>query len=57
MVVLVLAFALGAWLGWRRAAARGGDRLDRLQYGAVHGIVACLAALFALVVLARLGVL
>ena len=38
-MLLVIAFVLGALLGWQRAARRGGDRLDRLQYAAAHGIV------------------
>ena len=37
-MLLPLAFALGLLVGWQRAARRGGDRLDRLQYGAAHGI-------------------
>lgn len=55
-MLLLIAFALGMALGWRRAGRRGGDRLDRLQYGAAHGIAFTLAALAASLILARLGV-
>ena len=51
-MVLPLAFALGALIGWVRAGSRGGDRLDRLQYAAAHGILVALAAL-ALTLLVR----
>jgi hypothetical protein len=54
-MLLILAFALGALLGWRRAVARGGDRLDQLQYAAVHGIVFVLAVLIATVLAGSLG--
>ena len=37
-MLFVIAFVLGALFGWQRAARRGGDRLDQLQYAAVHGI-------------------
>ena len=32
-------------LGWRRAAKRGGERLDKIQYAAAHGIGFALLAL------------
>ena len=48
-MLLPLAFALGALFGWRRAVARGGDRLDKLQYAAVHGILFTLASLASIV--------
>lgn len=51
----VIAFAFGAWIGWRRAARRGGDRLDRLQYGAAHGIAFAIAALALAILAGRLG--
>lgn len=55
MLLILIAFALGAFVGARRAAARGGDRLDKLQYAAVHGIAFCLAALALAILIARLG--
>ncbi len=56
-MLLPIAFALGMLVGWRRAARRGGDRLDRLQYGAAHGIAFTLAALAMTILAERLGVL
>ena len=55
-MLIAAAFVLGAILGWQRAVRRGGDRLDRLQYAAAHGIALCLLAVIAVVVLGRLGV-
>lgn len=54
-MLLALAFALGALIGWRRATSRGGDRLDQLQYAAVHGIALSLAVLGLWILAARLG--
>ena len=56
-MLLVVAFAFGFLVGWRRAARRGGDRLDRLQYGAAHGIAFTLAVLIATVFAERAGLL
>ncbi|HVH03409.1 MAG TPA: apolipoprotein acyltransferase [Amaricoccus sp.] len=56
-MLLPLAFALGALFGWRRAAARGGDRLDKLQYGAAHGILFALLGLAGTIAARRLGLL
>ena len=38
MLLLLAIACLGAYVGWTRAARAGGDRLDRLQYAAVHAI-------------------
>ena len=54
-MLLPLAFALGAIFGWLRAAAAGGDRLDRLQYAAAHGILFLLLTLVATIAAARFG--
>lgn len=56
-MLLVVAFALGMAFGWQRAARRGGDRLDRLQYGAVHGILFVLVTLIASVIAGRAGLI
>jgi hypothetical protein len=56
-LIVVLAFLLGAALGWRRAARRGGDRLDRLQYAAAHALAFAIAALALLILAGRLGVI
>ncbi len=55
-MLLPVAFALGALFGWYRAGRRGGDRLDRLQYAAVHGILFLLVFLAASVIAVRFGV-
>ena len=41
-------------VGWRRAVRRGGDRLDKLQYAAVHGILFVLVTLVATLAAAAL---
>jgi hypothetical protein len=57
MLLALIAFAFGMFIGWQRAASRGGDRLDRLQYGVAHGIAFALAALIAGVIAMRAGLL
>ncbi|MFT3973707.1 MAG: hypothetical protein QM699_09735 [Amaricoccus sp.] len=44
-MLLLVFFLLGATFGAIRAARRGGDRLDQLQYAAAHGILFVLVAL------------
>lgn len=44
-VLLLIFFLIGAIFGALRAARRGGDRLDQLQYAAAHGILFVLLAL------------
>ncbi len=56
-MLLPFAFFLGAAFGWRRAVARDGDRLDQLQYAAVHGIVFALLTLIATIAARRFGLL
>ena len=56
MLVLV-ALALGLAFGWRRAARRGGDRRDKLQYAAAHGIAFALAALALSILAERAGLI
>ena len=53
-MILPFAFLLGALIGWRRAASRGGERLDKLQYAAAHGIGFALLALVGTVFLGHL---
>jgi hypothetical protein len=55
MLLMIAAFALGATVGWRRATARGGDRLDKVQYGVAHVIAFSLATLALAILAARLG--
>ena len=54
-MLVVTAFVLGCAIGWLRAARRGGDLRDRIQYALAHGIPLTLLTLFALVIGARLG--
>ncbi len=52
MIPLICA-ALGAAYGVRLAGKRGGNRLDKLQYGAGFGIAAGIAGLILAIVLDR----
>ncbi len=54
-MIFPLAFLLGGLVGWRRAGRRGGDRLDKLQYAIVHGILFALVTFGLIVVAQRLG--
>jgi hypothetical protein len=54
-MLILIACAIGAYVGWRRARARGGDKFDRLQYAAAHAILFALLATAAAVALQRLG--
>lgn len=56
-MITLIAILAGAAFGWYRAGKNGGDRLDRLQYAAVHAIVFGLAALAILILIQRLGVI
>lgn len=56
-MLLLAAIALGFYIGWRRAGQRGGDRLDRLQYGTVHAIVLALAVLVLTILVQRLALI
>lgn len=44
-MILPIAFLAGGALGWFRASKRGGNLLDKLQYGAAHGLAMMLLAL------------
>lgn len=46
---------IGAYIGYRRAAKRGGNGFDKAQYAAVHGILLALVGLFLTVALNRLA--
>lgn len=54
-MILPAAFVLGAFIGWRRATNRGGERLDKLQYAVAHGIGAALLALICVVIFGHLA--
>lgn len=49
MIVLV-AFIVGAILGWFRAAKRGGTTGDKVQYALVHAIAGALIALVVMII-------
>ncbi|NNU80266.1 hypothetical protein HMH01_07415 [Halovulum dunhuangense] len=51
----VIAFFLGFAFGWLRATKRGGNRLDKLQYGAAHGIGFAIAGVALGILIARMG--
>ena len=53
----LIAFASGFAFGWLRAARRGGNRLDKLQYAAGHAIAFAIAGLVLGIVIARLGLI
>lgn len=49
------AFIIGFIIGWFRAGQLGGDRPDRIQYGAAHGLALALFSLAGWVALGWLG--
>lgn len=56
-MLLTIVFLAGFAFGWLRARRRGGDRLDQLQYGAVHAIIFTLGAFIAWILAIKLGLL
>jgi hypothetical protein len=54
-VLILSAMVLGAVIGVLRAKARGGKKLDMLQYGAAHAIPLMILALFVTIFLDRSG--
>jgi len=53
-MIIILGFVLGAAWGAFVARKRGGNRLDILQYAAVHGLILGLVAFFASVLAVRM---
>lgn len=49
------AILLGAVIGWLRAARRGGNRADKVQYAAAHAILFAILGLFATILYYRTG--
>ncbi|MCB2111571.1 MAG: hypothetical protein H6895_11825 [Defluviimonas sp.] len=49
------ALIFGALVGWHRARKRGGNRLDQLQYAAVHAIAFAILGLFVTIFLTRMS--
>ncbi|MEM9010799.1 MAG: hypothetical protein AAGE18_06195 [Pseudomonadota bacterium] len=56
-MVMLSAFLIGAAIGGLRAKRRGGGLYDMLQYGAAHGILLALVALFAALALIQLDLI
>ena len=56
LVALVLGLAAAA-MGWRRAAKRGGNRADCIQYAAAHGIAIFLIVMVFMTIAGSMGVL
>lgn len=54
-MLIILGFVAGAAFGWMRAAKRGGNRLDKLQYAGAHGIAFAIAGLALGILIVRLG--
>jgi len=54
-MILPLAFLIGGFVGWRRATKRGGNRLDKLQFGAAHGLAFMLTALILTIIYGHLA--
>lgn len=52
-MIVLAALILGAFLGWRRAAAIGGNTKDRSWYAGVFAILFALLGLFVTVILER----
>ncbi|WP_417242538.1 apolipoprotein acyltransferase [Celeribacter sp.] len=52
-MIVILLFVIGATLGWRTAAKRQGDRLDKLQYATAYSIAFSIAGLIITVLLER----
>jgi hypothetical protein len=38
-MIVIAGLVIGALFGWVRAARRGGNNLDKLQYAGVHAII------------------
>ena len=55
MILALVAAVLAGALGWRRAARRGGNRADQVQYALSHAIPAFLVVLVALAIAGRMG--
>ncbi len=53
-MIAIFGALLGAVSGALRARRRGGNRLDMLQYGAVHALIFALIGLFATILVERM---
>ncbi|HET7410323.1 MAG TPA: hypothetical protein VFJ13_08980 [Paracoccaceae bacterium] len=55
MWIALALLAIGAVIGWRRAARRRGTTADKVQYALAHGIPAFLVGVVIVVILLRSG--
>ncbi|MCB2137406.1 MAG: hypothetical protein KDE08_15935 [Rhodobacteraceae bacterium] len=53
-MIVIAGFLSGTAFGWMRAAKRGGNRLDKLQYAAVHAILFTVLGLFLTLIIDRM---
>lgn len=56
-MISIIAFFIGAALGWLRATKRGGTRLDQFQYAAAHGLIFTIVAIVLSVLSHRIGLI
>lgn len=54
-MIYPIVFLIGGAFGWFRASKRGGKTADKLQYGAVFGMLFMIITLFAVVFAGKLG--
>lgn len=54
-MLALIALIIGFAVGWMRAARRGGDTADRVQYAIAHAIGFALVGLLVSIVIVRLG--
>ena len=54
-MIFYTAIVLGAVIGYVRAARRGGNMFDRLQYAAVHAIFLSILGLFLTILIQRMS--
>lgn len=55
MVVALVLFAVFAVIGWMRAARRGGNRADKVQYAIAHGFAAFIVGMVGMTVIGHMG--
>lgn len=54
-MIALISFIIGAVVGWFIAARKGGETLDKLQYGAVFGILVMLITLVITILFFRIA--
>ncbi|UXU74647.1 MULTISPECIES: hypothetical protein [unclassified Paracoccus (in: a-proteobacteria)] len=54
-MIVIAAFLIGAAIGWKRAAKAGGNRADKLQYAAAHGLALTVLGVFLTVLISRMA--